>query len=1183
MASSKDSGDRERAKATGKGSAKEPQNGSGSAETQPSSEFAETADSEALAETAAPAHTISSPAAAAKDIQQHAQGALESLVTVPKDHYRVEEEIARGGMGRISIAQDRRHGRRVAIKELLRPSAETRARFEREAMVTARLQHPAIVPLYEAGRWPDGEPFFAMKMVAGTPLDKVVRAAKTADQRLALLPRVIDVADALAYAHSMGVIHRDLKPANVLVGDFGETVVIDWGLAKIASVPEIESKESAITTTEKGLTVVGQAMGTPAYMPPEQVVGWNVDARADVYALGAMLYHVLGGKMAYADSRSVEEILSKVLEGPPEPLEDLAPGVPLDLLTIVNKAMARQPEQRYGNASAFAEDLRRFETGKRVAAHSYSLTALMGRWIRRHRTGVAVAAVVACVLAVTAIWSFLSVREQRDAARGAQASAVAKSQELGLSLASSFANEEPLRALRELGKLKDLASSPANVRRARMIAALVRSRSLPSEWTAAGSNHGAIAVSPDNKYLAVAKNHERIALVSLKDKSVRVLPVTDLGSINVLSFSPSGKWLAVGTLKGELVLLKMGAAAKGMQAKEKKRLKIRPNIVQIAFPKHERWLAVRARRHVFVVQLGAKDDIKRIPLFSATDLAISPDGSRLAIAAEDALLYEPATGALSKHAAGREMKGFPGRRESFSRVAFAPDGALVVFADKRVIAVDIASSKSEELFSTTDRVLSLAFDDKGSVVAAGARDRIIYLYGFKGSAGALSTLTGHEQPVTGLLFAAGKRELISAGRGGQLRLWKLTWMPGGKRLYESMNEVLVSERGKQPPLLFDQGTKLLAYDRLDVLRLWDRKQTDHDDLGAAGMGNRSLFVVGRDKLIWSGGGHDHKLRLYSADGATRDVGDHGEQVELIAFSPDQRFAATGGKKRLMLWNLEKGSGKELVGHKSSLRYLAFAGDDALVSTDLMRGVIYRWNLSGEGRRIGQHGAKLNSYVATASDPRGRWVVTAGRDKKVLLHSLIDGGATRLAEVEVGVGGMAVSPSGDRLAMSLRGGEISIFDPTGKRPPVRRHSGDDRERLRHPRFSPDGKSLAATNSLNGIRVWRDWQKSNDNLLLVSRYAPSLPRFSRDSARIVASGGSSGTVSIWDIASGQRRDLHSLGTPVHTAFWPQAKRIVSSGYDGKLKLWRDDLPTEWTALLGWITAEVRRKTSPPRLGR
>ena len=183
------------------------------------------------------------------DATPRAAGDAIRLSPIDPERYHVVREFARGGLGRILAARDLRIGRVVAIKELLRDSEAAYARFVREALITARLQHPAIVPVYEVGRWPAGEPFYAMKLVSGRSLHDVILATPALDERLALLPNVIAVADAIAYAHSQGIIHRDLKPANVLVGEFGETVVIDWGLAKDLRDGEATLDPAAMETT----------------------------------------------------------------------------------------------------------------------------------------------------------------------------------------------------------------------------------------------------------------------------------------------------------------------------------------------------------------------------------------------------------------------------------------------------------------------------------------------------------------------------------------------------------------------------------------------------------------------------------------------------------------------------------------------------------------------------------------------------------------------------------------------------------------------------------------------------------------------------------------------------------------------------------------------------------------------
>jgi tetratricopeptide (TPR) repeat protein/tRNA A-37 threonylcarbamoyl transferase component Bud32 len=328
------------------------------------------------------------------------------LSSVDPDHYVFADEIARGGMGRILRARDRRLGREVAIKENFVKQGAHARRFEREARITARLQHPSIVQVHEAGVWPTGEPFFSMQLVAGRPFSDAIAEATTLDKRLALLPNVLAVADAIAYAHSQDVIHRDLKPRNVIVGEFGETIVIDWGLAKLLNAEETDDPSGPTFAAGSGddRTEAGTVMGTPAYMPPEQALGEPVDQRADVYALGALLFHVLAGRPPVIGSSS-NEMLATIVAGDAPSLADIQPGVPPDLLAIVAKATAHEPANRYPSARELAADLRKFQTGQLVSAHRYSRRQLVLRWLRRHRTAMIVAAVAVAVVVTVGIVS----------------------------------------------------------------------------------------------------------------------------------------------------------------------------------------------------------------------------------------------------------------------------------------------------------------------------------------------------------------------------------------------------------------------------------------------------------------------------------------------------------------------------------------------------------------------------------------------------------------------------------------------------------------------------------------------------------------------------------------------------------------------------------------------------------
>ncbi len=292
--------------------------------------------------------------------------------------YAIIAEHGRGGLGRVFRAHDRELERNVAIKELLVRDYRSEVRFMREALITARLEHPGIVPVHEAGRWPDGTPFYAMKLVSGRSLRELIAERTTVEQRLALLHHVIAVADAIAYAHDRNIVHRDLKPTNVIVGEFGETIVIDWGLAKDLSTADAPPVVASSPTTQDAdisadITSAGTILGTPAYMAPEQQSGGYVDQRADVFAIGVMLWELCALQKAPKESQLRRRMLRRA-------------GIDKDLVTILDKALDPDPVQRYPHAGALASDLKAFKSGARIAARSYSLFAMFAHWTRRHRT-----------------------------------------------------------------------------------------------------------------------------------------------------------------------------------------------------------------------------------------------------------------------------------------------------------------------------------------------------------------------------------------------------------------------------------------------------------------------------------------------------------------------------------------------------------------------------------------------------------------------------------------------------------------------------------------------------------------------------------------------------------------------------------------------------------------------------
>jgi hypothetical protein len=359
------------------------------------------------------------------------------------DRYELLGEHGRGGIGRVQRAHDKELGRNVAIKELIKRGDIGEVRFLREAMITARLEHPGIVPIHEAGRWPDGTPFYVMKLVAGRSLKELIEERATVDERIGLLHHVIAVADAVAYAHERDIIHRDLKPANVIAGDFGETVVIDWGLAKDLQASDgVSSAEGPYRTPERSdLTVVGSVLGTPLYMSPEQSRGEWVDQRTDVYAIGAMLWQLC----------SLEPVPPTTVRERERMLRHAR--IDRDLIAIITKALAADSAMRYRNAGELAADLKAFKSGARIAARDYSLVAMLAHWIRRHRVialMVAITTTLAIAGSVMYVRNIANARDRADAAAARAETqrllAASERDHARLAEASAVLDKDPTRA-----------------------------------------------------------------------------------------------------------------------------------------------------------------------------------------------------------------------------------------------------------------------------------------------------------------------------------------------------------------------------------------------------------------------------------------------------------------------------------------------------------------------------------------------------------------------------------------------------------------------------------------------------------------------------------------------------------------------------------------------------------------
>ncbi len=358
----------------------------------------------------------------------------EKLTIEQPGRYTIKGEQGRGGIGKVLVAFDSHLGREIAVKELIAfdegvnkdqptPISQTAAmvaRFLTEARITGQLEHPSIVPVYEIGKKSDGKIYYTMKLVKGETLAEKLANEKDLEGRLKYLDNFVDLCNAIAYAHSRGVIHRDIKPQNVMIGEFGETVVLDWGLAKVKGQTDEPSGKLKLEIEElkasSGFkTIAGRALGTPSYMPPEQAEGKldEIDEQSDGYSLGAVLYEILTGKPPF-EGTTVYEIISNVIEEEPDNLMKSDSEIPVELSAICMKAISKKKSERYGSAKDIADDIKKFMTGSMVSAYKYNPIEKLKKWASKNKPVVITAAIGILLLFGLTVFMWINIAKNKQ-------------------------------------------------------------------------------------------------------------------------------------------------------------------------------------------------------------------------------------------------------------------------------------------------------------------------------------------------------------------------------------------------------------------------------------------------------------------------------------------------------------------------------------------------------------------------------------------------------------------------------------------------------------------------------------------------------------------------------------------------------------------------------------------------
>ncbi|MCB9898547.1 MAG: serine/threonine protein kinase [Planctomycetes bacterium] len=1092
------------------------------------------------------------------------------------------------------------------------------ARFLEEALVTGQLDHPGIVPVHELGLDATGHVFFTMKLVRGEDLRAVLARVHrgepdwTVPRALGLLLRACE---AMAYAHDKHVIHRDLKPANIMVGRFGEVYVMDWGLARVLGRPDardLRLRPDAATTASLHserheqasedsplVTMDGDIVGTPAYMPPEQARGEiaGLSPASDVYALGAILYHLVSGRMPYVvegGNNAPRRVLARVEEGPPKPLHEVAPGAPAELVAICERAMAREPGDRYASVVELAEDLRAYLEQRVVKAYETGAIAELRKWVVRNRPLAAAIGAVVVLLAV-AVVGFAAFTGELKAKGDEVASANVQLEKLAteLTVARDLADEKRVEAESERDRARGrswLAMAEMDCRDDVAMRAMIL-RELPSIGDAFVETKAMKSTRGDYHRVTTLRGHEASALsASWSSDGTRIVTVSADGTARVWNADGTGEPLVFGVHQGVVVSAAWSPDGTHIVTAPGDSTARVWNADGIGEP-------LVLRGHEGVVRSAAW----------------SLDGTRIVTASDDGTARVWNADGTGEPIILRGHEGLVRSAE------WSPDGTRIVTASADGTArVWNADDTSEPLVLRGHEgwLRSAAWSPDGRHIVTTSADDLVCVWNADGTSEPI-VLRGHVGSVRSAAWSPDGTRIVTASADGTARVWNAdgtgepivlrghvawlqsaAWSPDGMRVVTASDDYTArvwNADGSGEPLVLrghedsvlsaawsPDGSRIVTTSDDGTARVWNPDHAgeplvlrEHEASGCS----PAWSPDGR-RIVTSG---NHSMRVWNADGNGDPIvyRDFETRVILVAWSPDgSRIFSSCVDGTSRVWNADGvGEPFDLRAHEGLVRSAAWSPDGTHIVTVSFVGTARVWSADGSGEPIVLRGDDVSvphsasplgellhlravleaSILSVAWSPDGTRLVTASGDGTARVWNADGSGEPLvLRGHEDMVFSAAWSPDGTRLVTASRDGTARVWNADGSGEPLvlRGH----KDWVRSATWSPDGTRLVTASDDGTARVWNA-DGSGEPLVLHGHEAQvNSAAWSPDGTRLVTASDDS-TARVWNAdGSGEPLVLRGHEAPVNSAAWsPDGTRLVTASDDGTVRIWTVDWPT------------------------